>query len=203
MCSSDLSSVMAFNVRLVFSTLLIIAETISAEAQSPSAPAKNDTASAISSEPSQTTATYGDWVLRCIRSGETQSAARTCEVSETLVVQGQKEPAAQIAIGSAKNGAALNLTVLLPTAISLAKPPSITASDANTRPFILTWRRCLPVGCFSDVSLTADMLKTLQTHVGPMKLVFMDAADREVSLPFSLRGLPQALDALSKETSKR
>ena len=33
---------------------------------------------------------------------------------------------------------------------------------------------------------------------GP-RLSFMDAAGRDLALPFSLSGLPQALDALAKE----
>ena len=58
------------------------------------------------------------------------------------------------------------------------------------------------MGCFADVSFNPEMLKTFQTQAGSMKLIFTDAAEREISVPFSLRGLSQALDALSNETLK-
>ena len=55
------------------------------------------------------------------------------------------------------------------------------------------------MGCFADVELTDELLKRLRTPVEAPRLGFMDAAGRDLALPFSLSGLPQALDALAKE----
>jgi len=40
----------------------------------------------------------------------------------------------------------------------------------------------------------------MRARTDPANLVFRDAGERDVTLPFSMRGLTQALDALGKET---
>ena len=67
----------------------------------PAAPAAaTPAAPAVSTDPAQTTASYGDWVLRCVRTGDGGTGPRVCEVVQTMVVQGQTQPVAQIAIGN-------------------------------------------------------------------------------------------------------
>ena len=63
----------------------------------------------------------------------------------------------------------------------------------------LAWKRRLPMGCFADVELTDDLIKRLRAPAEGPRLSFMDAAGRDLALPFSLSRLPQALDALAKE----
>lgn len=152
----------------------------------------------MSADPAQTTATYGDWVLRCVRTGDGGTGPRICEVVQTMVVQGQTQPVAQIAIGYDK--ADLRLTLLVPAAVSFSKVPTVSAQGGGAAPsFDLAWRRCLPNGCFADVGVNADLLKTLRTRTEPLQVLFKDAGERDATLPFSLRGLPASLDALSKE----
>ncbi len=94
----------------------------------------------VSSEPGATTATFGDWVLRC----QGAAAARICEVALTVQVQGQQAPIAQFAIGRAPDKS-LRATVVLPTNIQL---PSIVrvAGDAKDKTLELNWTRCLRRG---------------------------------------------------------
>jgi invasion protein IalB len=172
-------------------------------AQAPAAPPKQNTPASVATEPAQTTASYGDWVLRCVRTGDSATAPRTCEVAQTLVLQGQQQPVAQLAIGRLDKADALRLTVVLPPAVSLAKVPQVTTGDADPRPLNLVWRRCLPGGCFADVSLSEDVLKMLRARAEPVRLTFRDAGEHDITWPFSLRGISQALDALAKETSAR
>jgi invasion protein IalB len=154
----------------------------------------------IAGTPIQTTATYGDWVLRCAHAGEGATGPQTCEIVQTLVLQGQQQPIAQVAIGSIDKTAALRLTVVVPTAISFSKTAYIVGTAGTPNLFDLTWRRCLPSGCFADIALTPDALKTMRTRTEPANLVFRDAGERDITLPFSMRGFSQSLDALSKET---
>jgi invasion protein IalB len=51
-----------------------------------------------SAEPTSTTASYVDWVLRCQKVGGA-AVTRVCEVAQSLTVKGQNGPVAQIAIG--------------------------------------------------------------------------------------------------------
>lgn len=151
----------------------------------------------VSADPAQTTATYGDWVLRCVRTGDSGTGPRVCEVVQTMVVQGQTQPVAQIAVGYDK--ADLRLTLLVPPAVSFSKVPTVSAQGGGAPRFDLAWRRCLPNGCFADVVVNSDLLKTLRTRAEPLQVAFKDAGERDATLPFSLRGLSASLDALAKE----
>ena len=114
-----------------------------------------------------------------------------------MVVQGQTQPVAQIAIGNDK--ADLRLTLLVPPAVSFSRVPAVSAQGGGAPRFELTWRRCLPNGCFADIVVNADLLKTLRARTEPLQVAFKDAGERDATLPFSLRGLPASLDALAKE----
>jgi len=149
-------------------------------------------------EPVQTTATYGDWVLRCVRTGDAGTGPQTCEVVQTIVLANQTQPIAQIAIGSVDKTSGLRLTVVVPTAVSFSKQPFVTGAPGMAALFDLTWRRCLPGGCYADFPLNADTLKILRARTEPANLVFKDASERDVTLPFAMRGLSQALEALPK-----
>ena len=63
------------------------------------APAVPAGAPAVSAEPANTSATYGDWVMRCQRVGEGAAAKRMCEVAQTIRVQQGRDPVAEVALG--------------------------------------------------------------------------------------------------------
>jgi invasion protein IalB len=177
------------------------AETPTTTPASPALPVTNAaTPAPVAGTPVQTTATYGDWVLRCAHTGEGGTGPQTCEVVQTLVLQGQQQPIAQVAIGSIDKTSGLRLTVVVPTAISFSKAAYIVGAAGTANLFDLAWRRCLPSGCFADIVLTADALKMIRARSDPANLVFRDAGERDITLPFSMRGLSQSLDALGKET---
>jgi invasion protein IalB len=165
-----------------------------APAATPVTPAPPAPAQPAPSDPAQTTATYGDWVLRCVRP---EKGPHVCEVVQSMVVKGQQQPVAQVAVGYDKND--LRFTMLVPPAISLSRGPTLGVANASAPHFDLAWRRCLPNGCFADVAVGSELLKLLRSRTEPMQIDFRDAAEREVKLPLSLRGLVPALDALAKE----
>ena len=87
------------------------------------------------SDPAQTTASYGDWVLRCVRTGDKGAGPRVCELVQTMVLQGQQQPVAQVAVGYDKNE--LRITLLVPPAVSFSRAPTLSvpgASGAALRP---------------------------------------------------------------------
>lgn len=165
-----------------------LAAPLAPAAPAPAAPAPT------TSDPAQTTATYGDWVLRCVRP---EKGPQVCEVVQSMVVQGQQQPVAQVAVGYDKND--LRFTMLVPPAISLSRGPTLGVANAASPHVDLAWRRCVPNGCFADVAVGPELLKTLRGRTEPMQIDFKDAAEREVKLPLSMRGLVPALDALAKE----
>ena len=182
---------------------LLLAVGASAQTRTPIEPAKPGDppkpagSLPVPADPAQTTASYGDWVLRCVRTGDNASGPRACELVQTMVLQGQQQPLAQVALGYDKND--LRLTLVVPPAISFSRGPVLGVAAAPAPNFVLAWRRCLPSGCYADVQVGPDLLKLLRSRTEPMHITFKDAAERDVNLPFSFRGLVAALDALAKE----
>lgn len=156
-------------------------------------------APAVSAEPSLTTASFGDWTLRCQRVTETTGTARICEVAQILQAQGQQAPIAQVAIGRIANGQPLRVTAVMPVSVSFPSSVQIAMGDKEAKPLELTWRRCIPTGCFADIAASDEALKPWRKAAEAGRIVFKDAAGRELALPLSARGLDQALDALAKE----
>ena len=153
--------------------------------------------------PQQTTATFEDWTLRCTRLPAAAPAApgafgqQFCELVQT-VSSGDK-PVAQIAIGRPTKGQPLLMTVLTPVSVSFTRAASlITQKDGDASTLDLGWHRCIPGGCLADAPITDDLMRRIQVWTEPARIVYADAAGRPVALPFSARGLPTALGALTK-----
>ena len=152
----------------------------------------------VPAEPQATTAAFGDWLVRCGRDGEGATVRRICEVAQTIQVQGQQGPLAQIAIGRVNRADPLRITIVLPTNVSFPSTVSIgTEPDKNIAD--LAWRRCVPGACIADVELQIPVLQQLRGRADTGRMTFKDASGRDIVLPLSLRGLAQALDALAKE----
>lgn len=196
---------------LGFASTLIVSQGVQAQSAparpTPSAPVAPLTS--VPAEPGVTTASYGDWVLRCQRlSGE--GASRLCEVSQAMQVQGQAAPVAQLAIGRLPGQDGLRVTALLPTNVSF--PSSVRVGEAkgdamDTRDpgkgggqaLELSWRRCIPGGCLADAAAQEAVLKAWRVAEEAGRISFKDADGRELGVPVSFRGLGPALDALAKE----
>jgi invasion protein IalB len=149
--------------------------------------------------PETTTASFGDWVLRCARAGEGAQAQRVCEVGQSLQVQGQQGFVAQIAVGRTARNEPLRMTVLLPTNVSFPSSVRISGDENDTSPVDLPWRRCIPGACIADNAIADPALQRLRARTTAGRITFKDALGRDVTLPISLRGLAQGLDALARE----
>ena len=165
------------------------------------APSPNSAAQAapapapVSAEPSATTASFGDWVLRC----QKVEATRACEIGQTINVQGQQQPIAQIAIGRPAPKERLRITVVLPNNVTLGTNVRMGLGEKAEQALALGWRRCLPMGCFADAELPEDQLRRFRVATEQGRTIFSDGAGREIALPFSFNGLAQAIDALGRE----
>lgn len=154
--------------------------------------AQTGTVSSPSAEADLTTAAFGDWVLKCVKLPDDAKPARTCEVIHQVVVEGQPGPILQLAIGSQKADQR-QLVIVLPPNVLLTRPPEIVVPK-EAAPLATVWRRCVPGACFADVGFSEKMSQQDQGGV----VRFTDASNRPVEVPFSTRGLKQALDALSR-----
>ena len=144
-----------------------------------------------------TTATYEDWVLRC----ETQPvppAKKSCDMEQMTQVKGAPNPLSRAAVTRPAPGQPVKLTVQVPVNVSFATPLRIRISDKEPE-FSAPFRRCAPAGCFAELDLKDDVIKKMRTATETGKIMFKDAADRDVAIPLSFKGFGAALDALMKE----
>ena len=188
----------AASIRIAAVTAGLAVTVTPAAAQTPRPPARPAAPSTpVPATPQQTTASFADWTLRCTLTAG--SATKFCEVVQNI--QQNDRPVAQIAIGRPVAGQKLQLTVLVPPNVSLQAGPGLLAgSEGESAPVLaLAWRRCLPIGCIADAALGSDVVNRLRGWTEPGRITFTDGAGRAAGLPFSPRGLAQAMDALTKE----
>ncbi|WP_421988428.1 invasion associated locus B family protein [Roseococcus sp.] len=146
--------------------------------------------------PERTSATYGDWVMRC----ETRTAPATgrgCELLQSLQDQ-RGQPVAQFALGRIHREDPMRLVVLIPSNITIAVPMRLSLGDGGAA-VPVTLKACGPRGCVADTELGAALLTRMRARETRGQLEYRDALNAEVALPFSTRGLGQALDALGRE----
>jgi invasion protein IalB len=112
-------------------------------------------------------------------------------------MQGQNAPIALIAFGREKKGDPLRMVVQLPNNITFEGGVKAVLGSGETA-VELRFRRCLNVGCFADALLTDPLTVRLRNQSEPLSIKFRDGTEREITLPFSPKGLGPALDALAR-----
>ena len=165
------------------------------QAKAPALPAPGP----VGAEPVQTTATYGDWTLRCESGQQGDKARKICEVIQFLQPPGQSTPIAQVAFGKLETGNDLHVVAALPVNIVFPSSVKIGLDEKDPKAVDLVWRRCLPGGCFAEAPATDDALGRWRNASGPGRLVFKDAGNHDIAVAVPFRGLSQALDALAKQ----
>lgn len=192
-------------LQIVFVLTMVAAGPVNAQPRPPASPPaaaqkkSPSHAPAISAEPQQTTAVFGDWTLRCVRSGEGVQSKRHCEITQTLQLQGQSQAIAQLAVGRVDAGQPLRFVALLAPNVSFPSTVRVAIDDNEPQPLELTWRRCIPSTCVADAELPQAATNQMRARGEGGKLLFRDAAGRDLTVPISLRGFAPALDALGKE----
>jgi len=146
--------------------------------------------------PERTTATFGDWVLRC-EARAANAPGRHCELLQSLQDQ-RGQPVAQFAFGRTTRNAPIRVVVLIPANITVAAPMRLNLDDGG-QPIPIVLRACGPRGCVADGEVDAATIARLRGREAQGRLEYRDATNAEVALPFSPRGFAQALDALSRE----
>jgi invasion protein IalB len=162
-------------------------------AQTPAAP---NPAPSVSSEPQVTTATYADWILRCQRAGDGPQAQRQCEVAQSI--QDQRVTILQIAFARANAKQPFQLVVILPVNVSFPSAVRVSVNDKDASSVELKWRNCTATGCVAEANITDDILRQWRAQTERGRVQIKDASGGDVTIPFSFRGLAQALDALAK-----
>ena len=159
---------------------------------------KPNTPPPVSADPSVTTAVFGDWTLRCEKPAPDKSQ-RICEAVQTVQLQNQPAPIAQIAFGRSSSSDPVRLVVLLPVNVLFPSSVKIGVGDKDPESLDLVWRRCLPLGCFAENTTPDAAIRRWRSETAQGRISYKDAAGRDMTLPLSFRGMAQALDALARQ----
>jgi invasion protein IalB len=156
-------------------------------------------AAGVAATPSRTTASFGDWTLRCDRVADATPPKRTCELGLTVQHAGDQSVLAQVAVGRTAAGEPLRFTAVLPANISVGTAPKLAVEGKDAGAVDLAWVRCLPGGCIATGGVSDDVVRKLKAAAAAGQLEYHDAAGREIKLPISWRGFGEAFEALGKE----
>jgi invasion protein IalB len=169
-----------------------------AQHPAPTPQAQATPAAPVDQTPQRTTASYGDWVVRC-ETVPGPPPQKNCDMEQLAQVQGQAQPISRVAIPLPPKGEGPKMFIQLPINVSFAAPLKITA-DAKDPSISTPFRRCVPAGCFAEVELKDDLQKKFRAAAAESgKIVFKDAAERDVTIPLSFKGFAQAFEALLKQ----
>jgi invasion protein IalB len=151
---------------------------------------------AVSSDPTATTAAFGDWTLRCAKV-DSAGTTKVCEITQSFTPQGQTAPLAQIALGRTASNEPLKFTLVLPNNVTLTFLPQVFSDpEIEAQGLQLSWLRCLPGGCFAGAPVQGDEMTKWLAATKSGAIVFADGTGQKLKLPLSFRGLQQALDSL-------
>ena len=154
---------------------------------------------AANTTPDHTTATYGDWILRCDRRMDLSPPRRFCELALIVQKPGEASAQGQVAVGRVTPNEPLKVTAVLPPNIAFKVLPRLVADGKDAFSVELAWTRCISGACFSDAILPEDVVVKLRSRTEAGRIEYRDGADRDAVLPVSFRGLGQALEALARE----
>jgi invasion protein IalB len=149
-------------------------------------------------EPSSTSASYGDWIMRCQRLGDGADAERVCEAAQLIRAEDQQNPVAEVAIGRLKKTDPLHLTIVLPVNIAFSTPPSLSLNGKDVDGLNFVWLKCLPGGCYANAVVTDEVLRRWKDETDARRITWNDGSGRESAVALSFKGLGQALDALNR-----
>ena len=142
--------------------------------------------------PDRTTASYGDWVLRCDLSN---GGERVCEVAQTIQ-DGRSQVLALLTARRGTPDGRITFTAQVGPNATVTEPARLVIEDQAALSF--AFRRCMPRGCFAEVQLPDTEATTVARRNDAAKLDFRDSEGTLVSIPVSLRGLAPSLDALRR-----
>jgi invasion protein IalB len=149
--------------------------------------------------PERTSASFGDWVMRCETVLDAGKARKICEVAQGLQTQGQQGLLAQVAVGRLQRSDPPKLTTVLPANVVLPSVVQVQIDEPDTSPLELSWRRCTPGGCVADAVLSEAQLQRLRAKADRIRIAFRDSTNREIVLLVSMKGFAQGYDAFLKE----
>ncbi len=181
-------------------TLLLALVLLGAPAQAQQAPAPVK-APESPRGPAATTATFGDWIHRCVRVQDADSCEVYQQINGVTAPQRAASMLATVAVGSVAPGEPLQVTVALPVNLTLTTAPRLTFADGAA--FDFPFARCAGTVCFATYADTDRLVRRLKAETAATaKFEYRTAANTPLLVPVSLKGFDEAYDALVKSRQR-
>lgn len=100
-------------------------------------------------------------------------------------------------MGRDNEAKAYKIVIQLPLNIWIDAGVKVVLKDVPA-PIEARFRNCVPVGCFAEALVKDEVVTAMKAAASAGTIKFKDALQRDVALPFSLRGFGPAIDALPK-----
>jgi len=148
------------------------------------------------SEPVQTTATYGDWTVRC--RAIAQKSDKLCEMIQVIPAPNKQGSIANLAVGRVPGEDTVRLVIQLPIGVHL--PSDVSMKVGEDAVASAQFQSCFPNFCLARADLDDAAMKRMKAS-GTMTVSFKDRAEREATIKVSLKGFTAAHDATFKAGS--
>jgi len=139
---------------------------------------------AFAQDPTNTTATYGAWVVRCDR----RNKEPTCEMLQTLAAQNRQQVIAQVAIGRLPKAETPRAVLQVPLGVDLTKPATLQLGEKaqfQGRYFV-----CSANFCFSEIELPKTAADEIAVAKKASIRFFLQGKD--LTVPVSTEGMAAA-----------
>lgn len=160
---------------------------------------KEESAAADGIGSTYTTANFGTWEQRCVR---TEDGADPCQLYH-LLKDSEGNNVAEISIFGLPPGqqAAAGATVIVPLETLLTSDLTMTVDNGKARKYPFSW--CSPIGCIARIGFTqAEIDGFKKGNEAKLSIVPVVAPDQQVELTVSLSGFTAGYDAVNLSNSK-
>lgn len=139
--------------------------------------------------PSLTTATFGQWTVRC---RPQQDEASVCEMVQGVQAGNNAGTLANLALGRLPGDDALRMVIQLPIGINLSDGVAIAAGEGASANAV--FETCYPNLCVAQATVTNELLDAFKGGES-LTVAFKDRAKRAVSFQVSLDGFSAAYES--------
>lgn len=148
---------------------------------------------ALAEDPTNTTATYGAWVVHCSR----QKDNTFCEMLQTLAAGEERKVVAQVAIGRLPKAKAPRAVIQVPLGVDLTKKPSLLMGEQAK--YEGTYITCLERFCRADIELPTTALDEI-AKAKKASIAFTLLGGKKIAVPVTTDGMANALQQALKAT---
>src|SRR5262249_10910339 len=165
-----------------------------ASAQAPAAPPPDAAAPPGQVPPAQQFSinqSVGDWVVRCIAT--TVKSPAPCEVMQTTVNKDTKQRISSFSIAFVPSRDTYAMQVVVPTGVALSKGLQLGTTLNGVK-----FNRCERDGCYVEMLIDANAVTALSAagKSTTIKVSSYGPEGKEIPLPVSLTGFPEAMDRM-------